>query len=48
MTLPDWLDPLYVADEMRAADGWSVEHGGVASIDLMERAGEGLARAAAE
>ncbi len=48
MTLPAWLEPLYEGDEMRAADAWAVEHGGVASLDLMERAGEGLARAAAE
>ena len=47
MTLPDWLDPLYLAGEMRAADEWAIEQAGVPSIDLMERAGEGLARAAA-
>jgi NAD(P)H-hydrate epimerase len=45
--LPDWLDPLYVADEMRAADAWAIERAGVPSLDLMERAGSGLARAAA-
>jgi len=48
VTLPGWLDPLWVADEMRAADAWAVEHDGVASLDLMERAGEGLARVVAE
>ncbi|MBA2580936.1 MAG: hypothetical protein H0V03_08880, partial [Thermoleophilaceae bacterium] len=48
MTLPGWFDPLWVADEMRAADAWAVERDGVASLDLMERAGEGLARVVAE
>ena len=45
---PDWLDPLFHADEMRAADAWAIEEMGVASLDLMERAGVGLARVAAE
>jgi NAD(P)H-hydrate epimerase len=43
--LPDWLDPLYEAAEMRAVDSWAIEEAGVASLDLMERAGVGLARA---
>jgi hydroxyethylthiazole kinase-like uncharacterized protein yjeF len=47
MTLPDWLDPLYEAAEMRAADEWAIEEQGVAGLDLMERAGTGLARVAA-
>jgi ADP-dependent NAD(P)H-hydrate dehydratase / NAD(P)H-hydrate epimerase len=46
--LPDWLDPLFLADEMRAADAWAIEEMGVPSLDLMERAGVGLARVAAE
>ena len=48
MALPDWLDPLYEAEEMRAVDGWAIEEQGVPSLDLMERAGIGLARAVAE
>jgi ADP-dependent NAD(P)H-hydrate dehydratase / NAD(P)H-hydrate epimerase len=44
MALPDWLDPLFTAEEMRAADAWAIEQAGVPSIDLMERAGAGLAR----
>ncbi|HEY8770054.1 MAG TPA: NAD(P)H-hydrate epimerase [Thermoleophilaceae bacterium] len=44
MSLPDWLDPLYEADEMRAVDSWGIEEQGVPSLDLMERAGAGLAR----
>jgi ADP-dependent NAD(P)H-hydrate dehydratase / NAD(P)H-hydrate epimerase len=42
--LPDWLDPLYDADEMRACDRWAIEQAGVASLDLMERASIGLVR----
>jgi NAD(P)H-hydrate epimerase len=48
MALPDWLDPLYTADEMRAVDKWAIEEQGVPSLDLMERAGIGLARLTAE
>ncbi len=47
MTLPDWLDPLYEAAEMRAADSWAIEEQGVPGIELMERAGIGLASATA-
>src|SRR4051794_1576918 len=48
MALPDWLDPLYEAEEMRAVDAWAIEEQGVPSLDLMERAGVGLARIVAE
>jgi hydroxyethylthiazole kinase-like uncharacterized protein yjeF len=44
---PDWLDPLFSAEEMRAADAFAIETAGVPSIDLMERAAVGLARTAA-
>src|SRR3954449_11253763 len=44
MALPDWVDPLYEAAEMRAVDKWAIEEQGVPSLDLMERAGIGLAR----
>src|SRR4051794_8183518 len=44
MSLPDWTDPLYEAGEMRAVDAWAIEQQGVPSLDLMERAGLGLAR----
>jgi NAD(P)H-hydrate epimerase len=47
VSLPDWLDPLFEAQEMRAADAWAIEEQGVPSIDLMERAGTGLARVTA-
>ena len=45
--LPDWLDPLFEAAEMRTADAWAIEEQGVPSLDLMERAGSGLARVTA-
>ena len=45
--LPDWLDPLYEADEMRAVDAWAIDEQGVPSLELMERAGTGLARCVA-
>ena len=45
---PDWLDPLFTADEMRAADAHAIDEAGVPSIDLMERASAGLARLVAE
>ena len=41
--LPDWLDPLPDAEQMRATDAWAIEERGVPSLDLMERAGQGLA-----
>jgi NAD(P)H-hydrate epimerase len=47
VTLPDWLDPLWEAAEMRAADKHAIEEAGVPSLDLMERAGAGLARSVA-
>ena len=42
-SLPDWLEPLYGAEQMRATDRWAIEQRGVPSLDLMERAGAGLA-----
>jgi ADP-dependent NAD(P)H-hydrate dehydratase / NAD(P)H-hydrate epimerase len=44
MSLPRWLEPLLDAEQMRATDKWAIEERGVPSLDLMERAGEGLAR----
>ena len=48
MSMAGWLDPLYTADEMRACDEWAIDSQAIPSLDLMERAGLGLARAAAE
>jgi len=45
---PDWLDPLYEAQEMRDVDAWAIEQQGVPSLELMERAAEGLARVTGE
>jgi NAD(P)H-hydrate epimerase len=38
-----WFGPLPTAEQMRATDAWAIEQRGVPSLDLMERAGEGLA-----
>jgi len=48
MTFPRWLEPLPDADLMRAADRWAIETERIPSLDLMERAGDGLARVVAE
>jgi ADP-dependent NAD(P)H-hydrate dehydratase / NAD(P)H-hydrate epimerase len=48
MSLPRWMEPLFDAPEMRATDAWAIETKGVPSLDLMERAGEGLARVVAQ
>jgi ADP-dependent NAD(P)H-hydrate dehydratase / NAD(P)H-hydrate epimerase len=44
-SLPDWLTPLPDAEAMRGVDRWAIEQQGVASLDLMERAGAAVARA---
>lgn len=45
MTLPDWLEPLPDAAEQRELDRWAIEQRGIDSLELMERAGAGLAQA---
>jgi ADP-dependent NAD(P)H-hydrate dehydratase / NAD(P)H-hydrate epimerase len=45
---PGWLEPLPDAALMRATDRWAIETRQVPSLELMERAGEGLARVVAE
>jgi len=47
MPAADWLDSLFAAVEMRDVDAWAIDQQGVPSLDLMERAGEGLARVTA-
>jgi NAD(P)H-hydrate epimerase len=44
----DWLDPLAAASEMRAVDAWAIDELRIPSLELMERAGAGLARLVAE
>jgi hydroxyethylthiazole kinase-like uncharacterized protein yjeF len=44
MSLPGWLEPLPDGELMRATDRWAIEERGIPSLDLMERAGIGLAR----
>jgi ADP-dependent NAD(P)H-hydrate dehydratase / NAD(P)H-hydrate epimerase len=46
--LPDWCVPLLDAETMRAIDRWAIDELGVPSLDLMERAGAGVARAVEE
>ncbi len=41
--LSDWLDPLPDAAEQRALDQWAIEERGISGLELMERAGAGLA-----
>src|SRR5580698_8463189 len=43
--LPAWCLPLPNAEAMRAIDRWAIDEQGVPSLDLMERAGIGAARA---
>ncbi|HEV7937621.1 MAG TPA: NAD(P)H-hydrate dehydratase [Solirubrobacteraceae bacterium] len=46
--LPDWCEPLLDAPRMRAVDRWAIEQRGTPSLDLMERAGVGVARVVQE
>ena len=41
--LPAWLTPLLDAEQQRATDAWAIEERGIPGIELMERAGAGLA-----
>jgi NAD(P)H-hydrate epimerase len=41
------MEPLLDAAQMRETDAWAIETRGVPSLELMERAGEGLARVVA-
>jgi NAD(P)H-hydrate epimerase len=41
--LPDWLEPLPDAAEQRDLDEWAIGERGIPSLELMERAGTGLA-----
>src|SRR5947209_2688062 len=48
MTLPAWLEPLPDAAQQRDLDRWVIEELAIVSLELMERAGAGLARLVAE
>jgi NAD(P)H-hydrate epimerase len=43
--LPDWLTPLPDAATMRGVDRWAIDEQGASGLELMERAGAGVARA---
>src|SRR5437764_13056212 len=43
MPFPHWLDPLYDSAQQRALDAWAIGELGVPGLELMERAGTGLA-----
>jgi hydroxyethylthiazole kinase-like uncharacterized protein yjeF len=47
-TLPEWCLPLPDAAAMRAIDRWAIDDQQVPSLELMERAGIGVARAVEE
>ncbi|HEX8977165.1 MAG TPA: NAD(P)H-hydrate epimerase, partial [Solirubrobacteraceae bacterium] len=40
---PDWFQPLPDAEQQRATDAWAIERLGIPGVELMERAGAGLA-----
>ena len=44
MSLPAWLEPLPDAAEQRALDVWAIGELGIPGLELMERAGAGLAK----
>jgi ADP-dependent NAD(P)H-hydrate dehydratase / NAD(P)H-hydrate epimerase len=44
--MDSWLDPVYDAQGMRAADSWAIDEVGTPSLQLMETAGESVAEAA--
>jgi hydroxyethylthiazole kinase-like uncharacterized protein yjeF len=46
--LPDWLAPLVDASEQQALDAWAISEIGIPGVELMERAGTGLADLVAE
>jgi NAD(P)H-hydrate epimerase len=48
MSPPSWLEPLPDAAEQRALDGWAIDQLGIPGVELMERAGTGLAEVVQE
>jgi ADP-dependent NAD(P)H-hydrate dehydratase / NAD(P)H-hydrate epimerase len=43
VSLPSWLQGLPDPERMRATDRWAIEQRGIPGLELMERAGQGLA-----
>jgi ADP-dependent NAD(P)H-hydrate dehydratase / NAD(P)H-hydrate epimerase len=43
MAFPRWLQPLFDAGQQREIDRWAIEDKQIPSLELMERAGKGLA-----
>jgi ADP-dependent NAD(P)H-hydrate dehydratase / NAD(P)H-hydrate epimerase len=43
VSLPSWLQGLPDPERMRATDRWAIEQRGIPGLELMERAGRGLA-----
>jgi hydroxyethylthiazole kinase-like uncharacterized protein yjeF len=43
MTVPAWLQGLPDPERMRATDAWAIQERGIPGLELMERAGRGLA-----
>jgi NAD(P)H-hydrate epimerase len=43
MPFPGWLDPLFDSAQQRALDEWAISEQGIPGLELMERAGSGLA-----
>ncbi len=46
--MEDWLTPCLDAEQMRAIDAWAIAKQGIPGLELMETAGQAVARAAAE
>ena len=46
--LPAWLEPLPGAEAQRALDAWAIEQRRIPGLELMERAGHGLAELVAQ
>jgi ADP-dependent NAD(P)H-hydrate dehydratase / NAD(P)H-hydrate epimerase len=48
MSLPGWLEPLPDAAQQQALDAWAIRERGIPGLELMERAGSGMAELVSE